>query len=98
VLTGELVHLAEVARLPNVEIRVLPLGRPHQGLEGAFTIMRFPRDLDEPDIVYHQYPFNEHFLDKPEQVTMFHHLFRGLRKEALSPEESINVFQRHAEL
>lgn len=98
VLTAQLVHLAEVATLPNVEIRVLPLGRPHQGLEGAFTIMRFPRALDEPDIVYHQYPFNEQFLDRPEQVAQFHHLFRGLRKEALSPEDSISAFQRYAEL
>jgi transcriptional regulator with XRE-family HTH domain len=98
VLTAQLVHLAEVAKLPNVEIRVLPLGRPHQGLDGAFTIMRFARDLDEPDIVYHQYPFNEQFLDKPEQVAEFHRLFRDLRKEALSAEDSISVFQRHAEL
>jgi len=98
VLTGQLVHLAEVAMLPNVEIRVLPLGSPHQGLEGAFTILRFPRDLDEPDIVYHQFPFNEQFLDKPEQVAEFHRLFRDLRKEALSPEDSVSVFQRHAEL
>jgi Domain of unknown function (DUF5753) len=98
VLTAQLVHLAEVAALPNVELRVLPFGRPHPGLEGAFTIMRFPRDLDEPDIVYHQYPFNELFLDKPEQVAQFHRLFRDLRKRALSPEDSISVFQRHAQL
>lgn len=38
---------------------MLPFGSPHLGLEGAFTIMRFPPELDEPDIVYHQYPFNE---------------------------------------
>jgi transcriptional regulator with XRE-family HTH domain len=98
VRTGQLVHLAEVAALPNVEILVLPLGTPHQALEGGFTIMRFPRHLEEPDIVYHQYPFNEHFLDKPEQVTQFHRLFRDLHKKALRPGESASVFQRHAEL
>lgn len=98
VLTAQMVHLAEAARLPNVEIRVLPLGRPHQGLDGAFSIMRFPRDLEEPDVVYHQYPFNEQFLDKHDQVAQFHRLFRDLRKRALSPEDSVSVFQRHAEL
>lgn len=98
VLTAQLVHLAEVASLPNVEIRVLPLGNPHQGLDGAFSIMRFPRALEEPDIVYHQYPFNEQFLDKPEQVALFHRLFRDLRAVALSAEDSISAFQRHAEL
>ncbi len=98
VLTAQLVHLAEVASLPNVEIRVLPFGSPHQGLDGAFTIMRFPGELEEADLVYHQYPFNEQFLDKPDQVAQFHRLFRDLRKRALSPEESVGVFQRHAEL
>jgi transcriptional regulator with XRE-family HTH domain len=98
VLTAQLVHLAEVATLPNVEIRVLPLGSSHQGLDGAFSIMRFPRALEEPDIVYHQYPFNEQFLDKPEQVALFHRLFRDLRAVALSEEDSISAFQRHAEL
>jgi len=92
------VHLAEAATLPNVEIQVLPLGSPTQGLEGAFTIMRFPRELEEPDIVYHQYPFNEHFLDKSEPVSRFHRLFEELRTEALSPEDSIELFRRHAEL
>ena len=98
VLTAQLVHLAEAATLPNVEIQVLPLGSPTQGLEGAFTIMRFPRELEEPDIVYHQYPFNEHFLDKSEPVSRFHRLFEELRTEALSPEDSIELFRRHAEL
>lgn len=98
VRTAQLVHFADVAALPNVEIRVLPLGVPHQALEGAFTIMRFPRELDEPDLIYHQYPFNEQFLDKPELVARFHHLFRDLRKVALSQDDSIDVFRRHAEL
>jgi transcriptional regulator with XRE-family HTH domain len=97
-LTAQLVHLAEVAVLPNVDIRVLPFDRPHQGLEGAFNIMRFARDLEEPDVVYHEYSFNEQFLDKPEQVARFHRLFRDLRSEALSPEDSISMFRRHAEL
>jgi transcriptional regulator with XRE-family HTH domain len=98
VLTAQLVHLAEVATLPRVDVRVLPLGTAYEGLEGAFTIMRFPRELEEPDIVYHQYPFNEQFLDRPEQVALFHRLFRDMRAEALSPDDSISVFQRHAEL
>lgn len=98
VLTGQLVHLAEVAELPNVRIRVLPLDRVHPGLDGAFSIMRFAREMEEPDIVYHQYPFNEQFLDKPEQAALFHRLFRELWDDALSQEDSIEVFRRHADL
>jgi hypothetical protein len=70
----------------------------HPGLQGAFSIMRFPRDMEEPDVVYHQYPFNEQFLDSPEQVSRFHHLFREMWAEALSEEDSIELFRRHAEL
>jgi transcriptional regulator with XRE-family HTH domain len=96
--TGQLVHLAEVARQPNVNIQVIPLDRVHQGLEGAFNIMRFPREMEEPDLVYHQYPFNELFLESPEQVSKFHRLFKELRSQALGSEDSIELLRRHAEL
>ncbi|HEY7598120.1 MAG TPA: helix-turn-helix transcriptional regulator [Actinophytocola sp.] len=98
VQAGQLAHLAETADRSNIEIRVLPLAQAHPGLQGAFSIMRFPRDMEEPDIVYHQYPFNEQFLDSPEQVSRFHQLFRELWSEALSQEDSIELFRRHAEL
>ncbi|MGH3759825.1 helix-turn-helix domain-containing protein [Actinophytocola sp.] len=98
VQAGQLAHLAEAVERPSVEIRVLPLAQVHPGLQGAFSIMRFPRDMEEPDVVYHQYPFNEQFLDNPEQIGRFHRLFRELWSEALSQEDSIELFRRHAEL
>jgi transcriptional regulator with XRE-family HTH domain len=96
--TGQLVQLAEMAQLPHVGIRVLPLDRTHPGLEGAFNIMRFRRDMEEPDLVYHQYPFNELFLDNPEQVSKFHRLFKDLWSQALGKEDSMELLRRHAEL
>jgi transcriptional regulator with XRE-family HTH domain len=96
--TGQLAHLAYVAQLPNIGIRVLPLDRLHQGLEGAFNIMRFPREIEEADVVYHQYPFNEQFLEGPEQVGKFHRLFRELWADALSPDDSMELVRQHAEL
>jgi transcriptional regulator with XRE-family HTH domain len=98
VRTGQLAHLAELAQLPNVRLRILSIDRVHQGLEGAFSIMRFPREMDEPDLVYHQYPFNELFLDNREQVGKFHRLFKDLWAQAHGPEESMDVLRRHAEL
>lgn len=96
--TGQLAHLAEAAQLPNVRLRVLPLDRAHQGLEGAFSIMRFPAEMEESDLVYHQYPFNELFLDNPEQVGKFHRLFKDLWARALGAGDSMEVLRRHAEL
>jgi hypothetical protein len=96
--TGQLAHLGDMAQWPNIEIRVLPLDRLHQGLGGAFSIMRFPREMDEVDVVYHQYPFNEQFLDNPEQAAKFHRLFKELWAEALSPADSMELLRRHAEL
>jgi transcriptional regulator with XRE-family HTH domain len=96
--TGQLVQLAEMAQLPHVGIRVLPLDRTHPGLEGAFNIMRFPQEMEESDLVYHQYPFNELFLDNPEQVGKFHRLFKELWTGALGPEDSTELLRRHAEL
>jgi hypothetical protein len=74
------------------------LAQAHPGMQGAFSIMRFPRDMEEPDVIYHQYPFNEQFLDSPEQISRFHQLFRELWSEALGPEDSVELFRRHAEL
>jgi transcriptional regulator with XRE-family HTH domain len=96
--TAQLAHLAEMAQLPNIDLQVLPLDRAHPGLEGAFSIMRFPKEMEEPDLVYHQYPFNELFLDSPEQVSKFHRLFKELWAVALSPEDSMESLRRHAEL
>lgn len=98
VRAGQLAHLAEAVERPTVDIRVLPLSLAHPGLQGAFSIMRFPRQMEEPDVAYHQYPFNEQFLDNPDQVNRFHGLFRELWSEALGPDDSIELFRRHAEL
>ncbi len=96
--TGQLAHLAEAAQLSNIRLRVLPIDRAHQGLEGAFSIMRFPKEMEEPDLVYHQYPFNELFLDNREQVSKFHRLFQELWAAALDAEASMELLRRHAEL
>jgi transcriptional regulator with XRE-family HTH domain len=96
--TGQLVQLAEMAQQPNIGVRVLSLDRVHQGLEGAFNIMRFPKGMEEPDLVYHQYPFNELFLDNTELVGKFHRLFKELWAQALGPEDTMELLRRHAEL
>jgi transcriptional regulator with XRE-family HTH domain len=96
--TGQLAHLAEIGQLPNIGMRVLPLDHAHPGLTGAFSIMHFPKEMEEPDLIHHQYPFNELFLDNPDQVNKFHRLFKELWSEALRPEESMEVLRRHAEL
>jgi transcriptional regulator with XRE-family HTH domain len=98
VMKEQLLHLVRLATLPNITILVLPFdAESHLGLEGAFSILRFPRDTGEPDLVYHQYPFNELFLEKADQLSMFRELFGDLRAVALSPEDSVALIQRRAD-
>lgn len=98
VLKRQLLHLVGLTELPNVVIRVLPLdAREHAGIEGSFSLLRFPRDTEEPDVVYHQYPFNELFLEKPHQQSMFRELFGDLGAVALGQEDSVALIQRRAD-
>jgi Domain of unknown function (DUF5753)/Helix-turn-helix domain len=74
VMAGQLRHLAGLAALPNVCLRVLPLGAGmHPGvMTGPFTLLRFRangsgREAD-PDTVHVGGLTGELYLDKPHEV------------------------------
>jgi transcriptional regulator with XRE-family HTH domain len=95
VMREQLNHLAHIARLPNVELRVLPLSGRHVISAGPLISLRVP---DFGDIVY-----IEHFLDGLlyiEDATLIYHfqlVFEQLRNAALSPEESVQLISATAE-
>ncbi|RZS29610.1 helix-turn-helix protein [Herbihabitans rhizosphaerae] len=97
VLRRQLQHLITMSEKPNIAIQVIPIDVDHDGVEGSFSILRFPRYLGESDIVYHEYPFNEQFLDKPMQVSQYTRRFEELRSDALNEEDSRELIQRHME-
>jgi hypothetical protein len=76
-MAGQLRHLAGLAALPNVCLRVLPLSAGmHLGMTtGSFMLLRFPtrgqgREAD-PDTVYVGGLTGELYLDKPHDVQRY---------------------------
>jgi hypothetical protein len=68
VLRAQLEHLAEVSRLPNVTLQILPFSAGgYTSTGGAFTLLRFA-DADLPDVVYIEHLTSAVYLDKREDL------------------------------
>ncbi|MFC6082824.1 helix-turn-helix domain-containing protein [Sphaerisporangium aureirubrum] len=92
----ELMHdqletLIVASRRPNVTIQVLPYSAGvHAGLEGAFTILSFPDEVD-PDVAYIESTAGDVYVESSEQVDRYKVAFERICDVALSPEESIGL-------
>ncbi|MFC7386291.1 helix-turn-helix domain-containing protein [Sphaerisporangium rhizosphaerae] len=87
----QLEALIIAARRPNVTIQVLPYSAgAHAGLEGAFTILSFPDEVD-PDVAYIESTAGDVYVESSEQVDRYKVAFERIRDVALIPEESIGL-------
>jgi hypothetical protein len=87
VMCGQLKHLAELSRIPNITIQIEPYSAgTHPGMVGSFTVVRFPLPED-PDIVYVESIAGDIFGDS-EDALWYRDIFDHLRANALSPAES----------
>ena len=86
VMRAQLEHLLEVAKRPNVAIRIIPLSLgEHVGLRGPFVLLRFS-GTNDPDVVYiEQRRGDAIFQDEVEVTTNHQRLFAELEKRAASP-------------
>ena len=93
-MVGQLRHLLDVAALPNVSLRVLPLaaGPPLASETGTFVLLGFAQALgrasSEPTTVYLENITGALYLDKPTEVAAFEHVWSDLEALASSEAES----------
>jgi transcriptional regulator with XRE-family HTH domain len=92
VIREQLTHLATLAQLPNVTLRVLPrdatIGEwylPHTG----FSLYRFA-DPADPETAAVEALANDLILTEKPDIARYTHVFTWLRAAALSPELSYN--------
>lgn len=87
VLVGQLAHLVEASRLPNITVQVVSFDAgANPGMIGSFTVVRFP-SRDDPDIVYLEGATGDLFVES-DDAFMYTDVFDHLRATALSPTDS----------
>jgi Domain of unknown function (DUF5753)/Helix-turn-helix domain len=88
VMRAQLEHLAEVARLPQVTIQVVPFGGGgHAAAGGSFTILRFA-EPELPDVVYLEQLTSALYLDGREDVDHYREVMNELSTQALTPDRT----------
>jgi transcriptional regulator with XRE-family HTH domain len=87
----QLEHIAEVARLPNATIQVMPTRRGyHLGLRGSFSILTLP-DPSAPDVGFTESAVGNIYVEKAWQVATLIDRYDMLRADALPPEDSMKL-------
>lgn len=91
VMRGQIAALAEVSKLPNVTLQVLPFqAGGHSAAGGAFTLLRFP-EQDLPDVVYAEQLTSAIYLDKREDVDAYAAALERLSVEARPPSRTLEI-------
>lgn len=89
--------LIESARLPNVELYVLPVSAGLSvGLSGAFSLLDFPEDV-LPPAAYQEYIVGGHVIDDQSVVSEMDTLYRKLRCQTLGTSEGLAFIAELAE-
>lgn len=93
----QLDHLAQLVRLPDVTIQVLPFSAgAHPAMEGPFSILGFPEPFD-PDVVYLENQAGSVYVEEPEEIDRYSQAFTHLIAKALSAEDSAALISEAAD-
>lgn len=94
VMAAQLRHLISVARLPNVELQILPnTAGVHSAIRGPYVILGFPEQAD-PDVVYLEALTSAFYLERPAETETYTLVFDHLRAAALSPRDSLKLLAK----
>lgn len=89
VMGDQLTRLAELAKLPNVTIQVLPFSAgAHPAMDAPFIILGFPERGDQ-DVVYIEHTSQAMYVETANAVDRYTLAFDHLRARALDPDESL---------
>lgn len=95
VMAEQLRAVGKAARMPNVELRVVPFSvGAHTGLDGPFLLLEFCRDRP---LVHVEQRRCGVFLEDPDDVAPFQRARSRLVRTAMSPDRSAELVIAHAE-
>ncbi|MEO3858563.1 helix-turn-helix transcriptional regulator [Acrocarpospora sp. B8E8] len=83
VMRGQIEHLLDATRNPNVTLQIVSFDRGgHAAAGGPFTILRFD-ERELPDVVYLEQLTSALYLEKPEEVDRYMQVMNTLCVEAM---------------
>ena len=89
-MSDQLQYLIDVTESSNVTIQVVPYSvGAHPAMESTFAILDFGEPV--PSVVYVEGLVGFLYLERPQDITRYEHVFDRLRHIALSPQESIKL-------
>lgn len=90
VMAEQIEHLVAMAARPHVVLQVVPFARGgHAGAGGPFSILRFARESEVPDVVYLEQLTSALYLDKRSDVDDYLATMELLCVQALPPRETV---------
>jgi transcriptional regulator with XRE-family HTH domain len=97
IMYRQLIHLAEAAERPNVELQVLPFDAQTYGAAWiGFTILRFDHDATS-DVIYVESYTDGDYLDGQDDLQAYTALWNRLQAAAMGQVESRNLIIRLAD-
>ncbi|MET8354528.1 helix-turn-helix transcriptional regulator [Micromonospora sp. NPDC005206] len=99
VMADQLRHLNDLAGLPNISIRILPLsvGAHYGALAGTFMMLDFPltnRVVPEPSVVYSESLTGALYLDRPEEIAAYEKAWASITSLALDEQQSRQLINK----
>ncbi|MEZ7007464.1 helix-turn-helix transcriptional regulator [Streptomyces sp. AD55] len=92
VLRGQLERLLQVARLPNVDLQVLPLSHEeNSGLAGSFRLLRL---RDGTTVGHVEVQHISRVIADPKEVQLLDMRYGTIRAQALNPRESMALIEK----
>ncbi|MEC3957813.1 helix-turn-helix transcriptional regulator [Nocardia sp. CDC153] len=96
VLRGQIEHLIEMSKRPNVTIQLLPYAAGgHAAAGSSFTMLRFA-EAELPDIVYLEQLTSALYLDRRQDLELYRQVMDQLSVQAEPPERSRKELARIA--
>jgi len=97
VISQQLMHLVQLAQLPNVTIRIAPftIGL-HPGMNGPFEVVQF-EDAPDENIVFLNGPRGDFIIDDSTETEGYLSAFRRIVERSLGPSESLGRLRQVAQ-
>ncbi|MEU8838893.1 helix-turn-helix transcriptional regulator [Streptomyces roseus] len=92
VTRGQIDHLLELAKLPNVDVQIMPTIQPiHAGTDGPFQLLETE---DNEWLAYSEGQQSGLVISGPKDISLLHQRYAKLRIQALNPADSAGLLMR----